>query len=292
MGERYQIGNGRIQAAVERHGAELVSLRREGKELMWQADPAFWGRTSPVLFPVVGCYWKKTSYYKGKAYQMGQHGLARDLDFTLETQGEEELWFRLQDTEETRERYPFPFVLKIGYRLEGEALRVLWQVENPGDEEMHFSIGGHPAFVCELGRSFLTFSRKGEAVSGPLISGIIEGDGSGCLSDRKKEIALPEGRLLLTPELFGEDALILEGGQADRVTLLDGEGREVLAVSFDAPLFGLWSPVGKSAPFVCIEPWYGRCDRVGFSGELTEREYGNALAPGETFAVSYQIEIR
>ena len=121
------------------------------------------------------------------------------------------------------------------------------------------------------------------------MANIIEGDGSGCLSDRSKELALDGGVLEMNSRLFDEDALIIEDRQADSVTLLDPEGKEVLTVAFDAPLFGIWSPAGKHAPFVCIEPWYGRCDRVGFTGELDEREYGNRLGAGEKFRVAYNI---
>lgn len=79
--------------------------------------------------------------------------------------------------------------------------------------------------------------------------------------------------------------------QADQVTLVDDQGEDVLSVKFDAPLFGIWSPAGKHAPFVCIEPWYGRCDRVGFCQELSEREYGNVLEASEIFQVYYDIQV-
>jgi galactose mutarotase-like enzyme len=95
--------------------------------------------------------------------------------------------------------------------------------------------------------------------------------------------------LQLSSELFDQDALIIEDRQADKVVLLDSSDKEVLSVSFDSPLFGIWSPTKKQAPFVCIEPWYGRCDRVGFTGDLSKREYGNTLTPGEEFSAVYYI---
>ena len=93
----------------------------------------------------------------------------------------------------------------------------------------------------------------------------------------------------MSDELFSRDALIIEDRQSDQVTLVNPEGVDQLSVKFDAPLFGVWSPVGKHAPFVCIEPWYGRCDRVGFNQKLEEREYGNTLEAGEVFKTSYDI---
>lgn len=285
----YSISNDTYELTVSVHGAEIRSLRKAGKELMWQADPAYWGRTSPVLFPLVGNYWQKRSEYEGRIYEMSQHGFARDMDFELASQSDEELVFELRDNEETLDRYPFHFVLRVGYRISGEGVEVRWTVENPSDEDMFFSIGGHPAFNCDLNADKLLFVRGGESVAGPLKVNIIDNDGSGCLSDRTKEIGLSDGVLELSDSLFDEDALIIEDRQADEVVILDSLGERVLGVSFDAPLFGIWSPAGKNAPFVCIEPWYGRCDRVGFDGDISRREYGNRLEGHGVFSAVYTI---
>ncbi len=289
----YVIANENLKLTVADAGAEIRSLVRlsDGAELMWQADPAFWGRTSPVLFPLVGNYRGKTSYYDGKAYSMGQHGFARDMVFTLKEQTEDSLLFSLCDTEATHEKYPFAFRLFIGYRLMGKTVTVTWQVENPAEETMYFSIGGHPAFLCDYNGGGLVFYKNGAPVNGAICSGIIKGDGSGCLSDRTKSFDLSEGKLPLSWPLFDEDALIFEDRQADAVAITDADHKPVLCVSFDAPLFGVWTPAGKNAPFVCIEPWYGRCDRTDFNQQLSQREYGNTLAAGETFEVYYAIEV-
>ncbi len=290
---QYTIENDQLLVTVSDHGAELRSIRdvRDGREYLWQADAAYWGRTSPVLFPLVGCYRDKTSVYEGKAYPMSQHGFARDMDFTLEKQGEKELLFLLTDSEASHGKYPFAFRLWIGYALAGRELKVTWRVENPDSRTMYFSIGGHPAFNCDLPSSSLLFKKASAPAAGPLVCGVIEQDGSGCLSPRTKSLELAEGRLALSDELFMEDALIFEDRQADEVALLDAEQKEVLTVRFDSPLFGVWSPVGKHAPFVCIEPWYGRCDRTDYAGDLTGREYGNVLEAGGVFEASYTMEM-
>ncbi len=285
----YVISNGVYELVVSDHGAEIRSLKKSGKELMWQADPKFWGRTSPILFPLVGNYWEKKSRFAGKTYSLSQHGFARDMDFELVSKSDNELFFELNSSGETLEKYPFSFVLQIGYKLTDKGLEVRWVVKNPSESEMFFSIGGHPAFNCSLSADKLLFMLKGEPVSGSLESKIIEGDGSGCLSDKTRDLSLSGGKLALAPDLFDEDALIIEDRQADTVVLLDSSDKEVLSVKFDAPLFGVWSPAGKNAPFVCIEPWYGRCDRVGFEGELSSREYGNRLGANEEFCAVYTI---
>ena len=288
--KKYSISNDKYSLTVSDHGAEITSLLKNGKELMWNANPEFWGRTSPVLFPQVGAVWEKKYRFDGKTYEMGQHGFARDMDFDLVSETGDELVFELKDSEETRAKYPFAFVLKLGYKLTDEAVEVIWEVENPSDSDLLFSIGGHPAFNCDLTKDRLLFMNKGSRVKGNLTSNVVMLDDSGCLSDKTKEVVLEDGVLSLKPELFDEDALVIEDRQADTVAILTADGTETVTVSFDAPLFGVWSPDHKNAPFVCIEPWYGRCDRVGFSGDLSEREYGNRLGAGEKFKVSYTIE--
>ncbi len=290
---RYELKNEFLTAAVDDMGAELRSLRRnaDGRELLWQADPAYWKRTSPVLFPFVGGTKEKTYYYKGIKYAAAQHGFARDMRFTLQSQTDNEIRFTLRDTEETRENYPFRFLLTLGYRLEGRMLTVLWEVENTGNEDMIFSIGGHPAFNCDLSTWALLFEKAGKPALSPLVSGVLEQNGSNALSRNKKEVLLNDGILQLDPTLFDEDALILEDRQADSVTLLDENGAKVLAVRFTSPLFGVWSPTGKNAPFVCIEPWYGRCDAADFSQRLEEKAYAATLAPGAKFAADYSVAV-
>ena len=285
----YKLTSGKYELTVSDHGAEIRSLKRDGKELMWQADPAFWGRTSPILFPLVGNYWEKKSRFNGNVYEMSQHGFARDCDFELIRQTEDELVFELKENAETLKKYPFPFVLRLGYKLSEEGVTVNWTVTNPTDSYMFFSIGGHPAFNCNLEADKLLFLKQ-DKPCGSIKTNIIAGDGSGCLSDKSKEIPLDDGKLSLSYELFDEDALIIQDSQADKVVLLDSSGAEIVAVSFDSPLFGIWSPAGKKAPFVCIEPWYGRCDRVNFSGDISEREYGNHLSGHESFCTSYTIQ--
>lgn len=288
----YTLENDKIKLTVAEHGAEIKSLIRkaDGKELMWQADAAYWGRTAPVLFPLVGNYYQKKSVYKGQTYEMGQHGFARDMDFMLGRQTENELVFLLKDNEESRKKYPFSFLLVITYRLENDTVNVEWKVENPNEETMYFSIGGHPAFNCDLDTYRLRFEKDNQS-NAKITANIIADDGSGCLGDEQKQFQLDNGVLAMSDELFSRDALIIEDRQSDKVTLIDDKGQDVIAVKFDAPLFGVWSPVGKHAPFVCIEPWYGRCDRVGFNQKLEEREYGNALSITDIFQVSFDIQV-
>lgn len=287
----YELKNGTVAILISSCGAELRSLKRldDQTEYLWQADPAFWGRTSPILFPFVGGLDHKEYRTKGRTYPMTQHGFARDLEFSLSSQTEDEIWFEKRSDQETLERYPYEFVLKLGYRLLENGVEVLWQVENPGTETLPFSIGGHPAFNCPLraGRAQtdckILFDAQGEIRSTRI-------DETGLATYEEDVYPLQDGLLALTDTLFDHDALVLEHDQAKKVSLCDETGRPYLTLTMDAPLFGIWSPPHKNAPFICIEPWYGRCDRKGFSGTLDEREWGNALAPGDVWKRSYTIE--
>lgn len=284
------LENEALSLTVALHGAEIKSLKKKstGYEYMWQADPQFWGRTSPVLFPIVGNYKDKTSIYKGKSYQLSQHGFARDMDFELESQTDSSITFVLKDSPETLEKYPFHFELRINYTLNERSLVVKWNVKNTNDETMHFSIGGHPAFNCNLSKSYLKIKDTDVLNCAVLNS-------KGELSSKVVNIPLENNLLPLDSSLFDDDALIVENNQCHEIILgTDTEnnmGTDLLKVSFKAPVFGIWSPAGKNAPFVCIEPWYGRADRETFNQNLEEREWGNSLAPSETFEAEYTIEV-
>lgn len=287
----YTLKNQELTIEINSHGAELVSLKdnRTQTEYMWRADPAYWKRTSPALFPVVGAYRNNEMRYGGKTYSLPQHGFARDMEFTLLSRSEDSIAFGLSDTEETREQYPFAFCLELYYRLAGRSVTVGWRVKNPAETPLYFSIGGHPAFNCPLkeGERQADYALAFDAAE-KITSHVLGKDG---VTDRYHDYPLENGKLPIAENLFDDDALIIENHQAQRVSLLDPEGKAYLTVAFDAPLFGVWSPPKKQAPFVCIEPWYGRADHERFEGTLEEREWGNELAPGETFEASYEIII-
>ncbi len=286
----YELKNNTVSILVNSRGAELKSFKRldTGREYMWKADPEFWGRTSPVLFPFVGSLNGKEFRTKGKTYSMSQHGFARDMEFELLSRSENEIWFELRSGLETLEKYPYEFILKLGYRLLSEGVEVLWQVENPGQEDLPFSIGGHPAFNCPMEEGEkqtdyqIYLDARGEVFSTRI------GD-QGLATDQKDVYTLKEGYLPITENLFDHDALVIEQDQAKEVALCKADGTRYLTVVMEAPLFGIWSPPRKNAPFICIEPWYGRCDREGFVGELSDREWGNRIAPGEIWRKGYQI---
>lgn len=277
-------------------GAELQAITdtKTGKEYLWNADPAYWKRISPVLFPIVGNLKNKTYSYQGQNYSLPQHGFARDMEFALLESNENSLSFLLESSNETLEVYPFPFQLIIRYTLIKRTVTVTWEVKNPGEESMYFSIGGHPAFLCPINTEdkqtdyYFSFDSNAPiTVSKVSENGLIVKDSS--LSP--VIIPLQDGLLPIDSHLFDDDALVIENNQYHSVSLLTPDKKPYVTVDFDAPLFGLWSPTRKNAPFVCIEPWYGRCDSEDYNGTLENREWGNVLEAGKIFQKSYTITI-
>lgn len=278
------LTNGLITIKVKEHGAELASIKRDGREFLWQADEKFWKRHSPVLFPIVGAVWNGEYRTKGATYKMGQHGFARDMDFSLIKKTEDEIRYRLVSNDETRAKFPYDFSLEIGYRLIDNRVRVIWCVKNTGQEELPFQIGAHPAFFWD-GRGFFKIEARTKSLP---ISVITE---NGCVG-RESEINLDnDGFLALDEHTFDNDALIFEDSLVRKVSLCDENRHEYISLEFDSPLVGLWSPPKKNAPFICIEPWFGRADSVGFDRDFKEKKWIQTLQPSAVFEASYDIII-
>ena len=289
----HTLKNDILTVQVKEHGAELASIMKGSTEYLWQADPAFWGRHSPVLFPIVGSVWDKRYRIGETEYEMGQHGFARDMDFTLVEGNETEVRYRLESNEETLAKYPFPFVLEIAYKLDANKLDVIWEVTNPSSEDIYFQIGAHPAFYYPdydpqtVERGFLSFDRQ-EGLE------CIRIKEKGCVDAvTKYPLEIPQDGLLpLTRETFDAiDTIMLQDGQVGAVTLHRNDRTPWLSLKFGAPVIGIWSPPTKNAPFICLEPWYGRCDRAGYEGDYRDKDWMNRLAPGDRFSSVYTIEI-
>lgn len=289
-----KISNQKLEIGVKEHGAELCSIIRksDGREYMWQASPEYWKRHSPVLFPIVGSLWNKEMRQDGKTYTMGQHGFARDMDFELIEKSADTLRYRLTSSEETKRLYPYDFILEIGYKLADNKVTVEWKVKNPSEQEIHFQIGAHPAF------NYMNYNPEAETIGyfkfdkeDDTYTLSLVGE-KGCLKEERAQLATEKGILPINRHSFDNDAIILENDQVHSVTLLDTDKKAYLTLRYEAPVIGLWSPARDGyAPFVCIEPWYGRCDRENYTGEYSQKDWMQHLAPGKEFDVKYSIEI-
>lgn len=294
----YEVEGEQLKLQVDSHGAELKSLKdkKTNREYMWDADPQFWPSTSPVLFPFIGRIHEQKYSYQGREYEISPHGFARDTEFRVTEQAKASITLEMGDSEETRKVYPFAFVFRVTYALENGLLRVSFQVENKGSEKMYFSLGAHPGFFCpekqndsgSQKRSDCFLKLEGEKELKKIRCRDVNMD-TGLVLDSYTEYELQDGFLSIADDLFKNDALVLEDHQVNRVSLCGADRKPYLTLSMDAPVYGIWSSVKPGSPFICIEPWFGRCDAQKFRGTLEEREHQICLEGEEQFAAEYTV---
>ncbi len=285
----YIIENSLIRSTIRSMGCELISVVRktDGREYMWCGNPDAWKRRSPILFPIIGKYNNNVYRYNGKEYPMGQHGFARNMEFELISKTETTLVMRLVETKDTLEIYPFHFEILYKYTLEDNDIKVNWVVRNTDEKEMYFCIGGHPAFACPDGKTSMAGCElEFETSKNTIKYGLL--DPIGMLLPEIYDLPLNKNCYKITSDMFDKSAFIIENKQTGKVSLLN-DGKPFVTVTFDAPVFGIWSPALKNVPFVCIEPWYGRADRFDYTGEIKDREWENKLKPGEVMDKFYHI---
>lgn len=285
-----RISNGKISIEVENLGAELQSLFdiTSRKEFLWQGDSKWWPRKAPVLFPIVGKLNNNMYSVNGKQFSLPQHGFARDRNFELAEKTSTLLIFRLKSSEETKNIYPFDFELLIGYELKGRVLEITYTLVNTGNEQLFFSIGAHPGFICPIDQNknftdyFLEFEKE-ETLDRYLLE---DGNFTG-----QTERVMTNTRILqLNEELFKKDAIVFKNMKSSYLILKNQNSETRLKFSFkNFPYFGIWTKPG--APFLCLEPWCGIADNKNADGELKNKEGIDKLSPDTKFVRSYSIEI-
>lgn len=286
------LKNEQLQIAISEHGAELQSIQdADGNEYLWQGDPKYWGRRSPILFPIVCGLWDDCYRLDGYEYKMQRHGFARDMDFQLIAKTDRKVTFALEDTPDTHRCYPYHFMLSITYRLDGNRIHVIWHVHNTERNEIHFQIGGHPAFM-------IPGMKEGDEVKGTIrfdntdkIERLI-GNMNGCIIPGRFDVGSMDGIWHFNEDSFKEDCVIIDKSQVKQVSLLDENQKPVVTVDMKTPCVGIWAPYGKHAPFVCIEPWYGIHDKVEYRGDFRQKYLMNHLQPGASFLSEYTITIK
>ena len=289
MADLVEITGAGLSAAINPFGAELMHLRdAQGRELMTDADPAFWTGHAPLLFPFVGRLSGDVLRLDGAEYPMKQHGFARRSAFTLVEQGTSHVRFRLEDDAETRAVYPFAFALDAAYAIEGTTLTIAITIANRGDAPMPASFGFHPAFAWPL--------PYGAARADHRI--VFDSDEPGTLVALKDGLAAPgerpsplDGRVLhLSDAVFAEDALIWDGLASRSVTYGAATGPQLEVAFPDTEKLGIWTKPG--AAFVCIEPWHGIADPQGYAGDFRNKPGVFEIAPGETWTCRMEITLR
>lgn len=287
MGTISRIAKGRVTAAVDSAGAQLMSLTFDGGEYLWQRDERFWPRCAPVLFPIVGSIRNDRASSKEGEVALARHGLARGLEHTVVERGDDFLTYELASSDETRSAFPFDFRLNMTYRIVGDALEQEFLVTNTGQVTLPFVVGGHPAFNVPVPADDAGFDayRLQFAQSWTYASPTINTESG--LIDWQRRFALLEDSdtLPLTHELFDVDTLIFED-VPDRTVSLVGPAGHGMRVDFDGfDYLGVWSAPG--APFVALEPWCGTATRTDEDDVFEHKQGMIFLEPGEATARTF-----
>lgn len=287
----YQLSNDQLDVSITAKGAELQNIYNKVTRLeyMWNGDPAFWSKKSPVLFPIVGGLKNNTYQYLGVNYTLNRHGFAREKEFTVTAQTSDSIVFTLEADEDSVKVYPFLFRFSVIYQLFENQLSVAYLVENTGKETLYFSVGAHPAFAVPLvnGTAFsdyhLLFSEKETTAKWPLSA-------DGLIQSSPLDLLLNTNTLPLTKPLFYNDALVCKHLISNSISIVSDKTSHGVRVQFNGfPYMGIWS--AKNADFVCIEPWCGIADSVESSGDITQKEGINILSANGQFTRSWSVEV-
>lgn len=280
----YKIESEFLTAKVKSDGAELCSLydKDGGYEYLWQGNPSVWYGQAPVLFPIVGRLLDDRYRYDGKEYTLQKHGFARKLEFELVKSEGGSVELLLRESKDTLEVYPFKFNLSVKFEVVGRTLKATHTVTNTNEKEMYFSMGGHPGFNISIG-DFLEFDEN-ESLSTETI------DGDSIRMSAKTPVLKNEKKIVITDDIFNNDALILSGIKSKALTLKSEKHDRTVRFTFgEAPFLGIWAKPG--APYVCIEPWFGVNDDRQEKDDISKKEGIIKLEKGGSFELVYTVEV-
>jgi len=274
---------------IDEQGAQLSTLRdAKGRDLLWNGDAAFWSGRAPILFPIVGALNGGQYTWRGQRYALPRHGLARTRRFEVVRDEPHEAVFRLCADAETLKVYPFRFELDVAFRFEGAALEIEASVRNNGDEPMPASLGFHPAFRWPLPYGA---ARGAHCIEFPFDepAPIRRLDANGLLIDAGYPSPVRQRRLALDDSLFNDDVVIFDR-LVSRQLRYGADSGPKLGVSFaGATHLGLWTRPG--AGFICIEPWRGVADPVGFDGDFTAKPGLFTVPPGAKRSLEMRLDL-
>ena len=279
----YFIENEFLKVGVKSFGAELTSVesKKSGFQFLWQGNPDIWHGQSPVLFPIIGRLLNDTYYVNGKEYSMPKHGLFRKREAELKEKTDTKLIFIQKEDEETLEKYPYKFLVRVIFELFDSSLKVTHEVINTNDGKMYFSLGAHPAFNCKIG-DYLEFDEN-ETLDTVSI------DNESIRLSEKTPVLNNESKIVITKDIFNNDALILSGIKSKNITLKSPDHNRTVKFNMGGcPYLGIWAKPG--APYVCIEPWWGVNDSYDKKSDFSQKDAIEALDAKEKFTCFWAAE--
>lgn len=284
----YTLKNDKITAELSSHGAEILSVKGNGCEYVWQGNPEFWAGRTPILFPICGRLFGGKYTYGGKEYEMNLHGFARASEFEVVKATDTYIEFKLTANEETKAIYPFDFTLNVSYTLDGNAIRSDAVINNVGDKVLPATFGAHPGFNVPLD-------------SGNFDDWYIE-FGEDCTPDElvfsdtcfntglKKAYPLKDSKILpLRHSLFNVDAIFMDRIAPSATLKSDKSERYVTMKYAGMPYLGIWHKPRSEAPYVCIEPWCGLPSFDGRVDDMATKSDMFHIEAGKSKTVTYEI---
>jgi len=290
----YELMNNSIKVKADSVGAELKSIKRkndsENIEYLWQLNPEIWERQAPLLFPIIGRLKDNEYTYGGNIYKIDIHGFARFRDFKTIIISESEISFILEADEDTLAEYPFEFKLTVNYALSGNDIIKSHVIENVGKGRMPYEIGGHEGYNLALfdGEEMEDYYL---GLKGMEYVKTYTADENIMLNKDKKKVGLTSGRIILSPEVFKNDALIIDEFNERKIMLRNINNNRGIDVEFnDFKYLGLWTKYMRSN-YICIEPWSSLPDCNFLGKELLEKQDIRILNAGGTEKLIYTITV-
>ncbi|MGN0299128.1 MAG: aldose 1-epimerase family protein [Lachnospiraceae bacterium] len=286
------IQNKMASASIDTKGAQLCSFKdHTGKEYIWCQDPTYWGSSAPVLFPMIGNVRNGKTYIENKEYALPKHGIVRHAEFEVYAQSENSVTFVHRANDDTLKLYPYRYALYVTFSLQNESLTCTMKAENCDDKTMYYHIGGHPAFNCPLyeGEKFEDYSIVFEEIE-DCYSPVVDVSAP-CIQHAVLKHHLNNSREIpLQYSLFDSDALIFTGLKSKKVSILNRNTQK--GIDFDFENFhtvAFWSPIGKEAPFICIEPWNGSAIFDDEDDIFNHKRDILSLEPGQSNSFSFKV---
>jgi len=286
----YTIQNEHMSVTAETFGAQLKSVKKDGREVLWQRDTAYWRDSAPNLFPYIARLYGGEYTFEGKTYSMKIHGFLKYRELELVKKTEDSMTFELRADEETLQQYPWKFVCRVIYTLKGNTLSSVTEIVNQDDRTMYFGAGGHPGFFVpmEEGLAFEDYYLELPEAENPVKIGFTET----CFrnGDNKPYELAPGKRIMLRHDLFDHDAVVLQNA-GHTVKIGSDKGEKALIVRWDHEYVGFWHKPGTDAPYVCVEPWGSLPARDGLTEDFASQPDLTALEAGGTYDVGWSVEV-
>lgn len=287
MKNTFTISSPQLTVNISDLGAELTSVldAQTQYEFIWQANPAIWARQAPVLFPIVGKLNNNNVLINKQTYSMNQHGFARDFRFEPIEIYSNLLKFMLESNDTTKEYFPYDFKFFICYELIANTLTITYTTLNSGSQKIFFSVGAHPGFNLPEHNleNYQILFEKEENLERFLLS-------NGLLSGSTEKFGSNPSCIKLSKELFEKDAIVLKSFQSNWIKLVQTNGKFAINMQCEGfPFMGIWTK-NNCEEFICLEPWQGIADTVGFDGEIAQKEGIIGLDAGKEISFAYAIE--